>query len=184
MIRLTAENIERLLQERLKKTVDMSKSLDMSDTDSYNIIYFRLYFDFSTAIESTIGNILYLKYEDDAFIFRKSKIDSEVVSKYIPKDEIKLLLKDYEYTITVQEVKEQFLELNCLIKESFFMNLGLTKRLDEVEEFNSFYSKSRDTRNKLAHGLVLENVNFDNNTLFKFMASYCVVKKYYETISS
>ncbi len=180
---LTSENIDQLLKERLTKTIELSCSLDMSNTDCYNIVYFRLYFDFSTAIESLIGNILYQKYSDDEFIFKKSKIDSESVSKYIPKDEIKLLLKDYDYDITVEEVKNHFSELHSLIRDSFFLNLGLSKKLKDVEEFTSFYTQSRDARNKLAHGLVLENVNFDNSTLFKFMASYSVLKEYYDSLS-
>ncbi len=182
MERLSVENIENLLHNRLKNTLKLSEELDMSDTEIYNIIYFRLYFDFSTAIESTIANIMYEKYENDKFILSKSKISSDAVSRYIPKDEIALLVGDFGQDITVNNIRNSFSVLNGFIKDSFFQNLGNEKKIYDVEAFNSFYTQSRDVRNKLAHGLVMENVKFDNHMLFKFMASYYVLIKFYESI--
>lgn len=75
-----------------------------------------------------------------------------------------------------------FLTLKGLIKDSFFRKLGTKKKLYDVEAFSSFYTQSRDVRNKLAHGLAMENIKFDNNMLFKFMASYYVLIKYYENM--
>lgn len=184
MERLTAESIKKLLDNRLNNTLKLSNDLDMSDTEIYNIIYFRLYFDFSTAIEATIANIMYEKYEDDRFILTKSKISSDAVSRYLPKDEIVLLIGDFGQEIKVGDIQDNLSVLNGLIKESFFQNLGIDKKLYDIEVFNSFYTQSRDVRNKLAHGLVMENVKFDNNMLFKFMASYYVLIKYYKSICS
>lgn len=154
----------------------------MSDTEIYNIIYFRLYFDFSTAIESTIANIMYEKYEDDRFILTKSKFNLDAISRYLPKDEIALLVGDFGKDIQVKDIQNELSVLNGLVKDSFFHNLGVEKKLYDIEAFNSFYTQSRDVRNKLAHGLVMENVKFDNNMLFKFMASYYVLIKLYESI--
>ena len=182
MERLTVENIKSLLDNRLKNTIKLANELDMSDLEIYNIIYFRLYFDFSTAIEATIANIMYEKYEDDEFILTKSKINSEAVSRYLPKDEIMLLVGDFGEDIKVKDIQNEFFVLSGIIKEKFFLNLGIEKAVYDIEAFNSFYKQSRDVRNKLAHGLVMENVKFDNSMLFKFMASYYVLMKYYESI--
>ena len=184
MERLTVERIKGLLDNRLKNTLKLSSELDMSDTEIYNIIYFRLYFDFSTAIEATIANIMYEKYEDDRFILTKSKINSDAISRYLPKDEIVLLVGDFGANIEVKDIKNELSVLDGLIKESFFRNLGVEKRLYDVEAFNSFYTQSRDARNKLAHGLDMENVKFDNSMLFKFMSSYYVLIQFYESICS
>ena len=182
MERLTVENIKNLLDNRLRNTLKLSSELDMSDTEIYNIIYFRLYFDFSTAIEATIANIMYEKYEGDNFILTKSKINSDAVSRYLPKTEIELLVGEFGEEIKVKDIQNELLILKDLVKESFFRKLGADKKLYDIEAFNSFYTQSRDVRNKLAHGLVMENVKFDNNMLFKFMASYYVLIKYYESI--
>lgn len=183
MDRLTFDKIDLLLKNRLNSTVKLSSTLDMSDTELYNIVYFRLYFDFSTAIESTIANIMYEKYGNDEFILKKSKISSESVSRYLPKDEITLLIDNFGDEITIEDIYRDFSILNSFIKESFFRNLGFAKKLFEVEAFNSLYTQSREVRNKLAHGLTMANVKFDNNMLFKFMASYYVLIKYYEKCS-
>lgn len=183
MERLTFEQIDILLKNRINTTLRMSDELDMSDTEIYNIVYFRLYFDFSTAIESTIANIMYKKYGNDEFILTKSKINSEAVSRYLPRSEITLLIGDFGKEIIIEDIYIEFSILNKIIKESFFRNLGMNKKLYDVEAFTSFYVQSRDVRNKLAHGLIMENVSFNNSMLFKFMASYYVLIKYYENCS-
>lgn len=182
MENLTPQNIEDLLNNRLRLTLNLYKNLDTSDTEIYNIIYFKLYFDFSTAIECVIYNILFKKYGQDGFILKKTKIDSNSVSNYIPKEEIKLLIGDFGGDITIQNIKERFTNIKEVVKDNFYMNLGITKNLYDVEAFTSLYTKSRDTRNKLAHGLTLVNVDFNNKTLFSFMSSYFVLIKYYENL--
>ena len=98
--------------------------------------------------------------------------------------EIVLLVGDFGANIEVKDIKNELSVLDGLIKESFFRNLGVDKKLYDVEAFNSFYTQSRDARNKLAHGLAMENVKFDNSMLFKFMASYYVLIQFYESICS
>ena len=184
MVILTPTEIDELLINRLTKTIDLYKKLDTTETEIYNTIYFKLYFDVSTAIENTISNILYIKYGNDDFIYQKSKIGSESVSKYLPKDEIKLLVQTFGDTITVAEIQNHFVILKDIVKDSFYRNLGIEKRLYEVEDFNSFYTQSRDIRNKLAHGLTLTNVDFSAKMLFKFLASYYVLKKLHEQVAN
>ena len=180
---LTPKEIDQLLINRLTKTIDLYKKLDTSETEIYNTIYFKLYFDVSTAIENTISNILYIKYGNDDFIYYKSKIGSESISKYLPKDEIKLLVQNFGDTIKVGDVQNHFVILQDIVKDSFYRTLGVDKKLYDVEEFNSFYTQSRDVRNKLAHGLTLTNVDFSAKMLFKFLSSYFVLKKLHEQIA-
>ena len=180
---LTPKEIDQLLINRLTKTIDLYKKLDTSETEIYNTIYFKLYFDVSTAIENTISNILYIKYGNDDFIYYKSKIGSESISKYLPKDEIKLLVQNFGDTIKVGDVQNHFIILQDIVKDSFYRTLGVDKKLYDVEEFNSFYTQSRDVRNKLAHGLTLTNVDFSAKMLFKFLSSYFVLKKLHEQIA-
>ena len=180
---LTPKEIDQLLTNRLTKTIDLYKKLDTTQIEVYNTIYFKLYFDVSTAIENTISNILYIKYGNDDFIYYKSKIGSDSISKYLPKDEIKLLVQNFGDTIKVGDVQNHFVILQDIVKDSFYRTLGVDKKLYDVEEFNSFYTQSRDVRNKLAHGLTLTNVDFSAKMLFKFLSSYFVLKKLHEQIA-
>ena len=179
---LTPDKIDELLDNRLHTTLKLYNELDMNDTEIYNVVHFRFYFDFSTAIECTIYNILYQKYGNDDFIFKKSKIDSQAVSKYLPNEEMKLLIDGFGEDITVEEIKNRFSYLSDIFKPSFYQSLGLERELYDIEAFNSLYTKSRAERNKLAHGLTLINVDFSKKMLFKFLASYYVIIQYYRSI--
>ena len=179
---LLPQNIEDVLNNRLNNTLNLYKTLDTDDTQIYNIIYFRLFFDFSTAIEKTIHDIMFTKYGSDDFIIKKSKIDSKSISDYLPKEEIKLLVGEFGKEITVGEIKQRFQFLEDIIKPSFFLNLNLERKVYDVEPFTSVYQKSRDTRNKLAHGLVMSNVEFNNRMLFNFMVSYYVLITFYQSL--
>ena len=181
---LTPKEIDQLLINRLTKTIDLYKKLDTTQIEVYNTIYFKLYFDVSTAIENTISNILYIKYGNDNFIYYKSKIGSDSISKYLPKEEIKLLVQNFGDTIKVGDIQNHFTILKDIVKDSFYRNLGVDKMLYDIEEFNSFYTKSRDVRNKLAHGLTLTNVDFSAKMLFKFLSSYFVLKKLHEQVAN
>lgn len=179
---LTPDKIDELLDNRLNTTLKLYADLDMSDIEIYNVVYFRLYFDFSTAIESTIYNILYQKYGSDDFILKLSKINSQAISKYLHNDDMKLLIKDFGSDIKIEDIKNRFNYMDAIFKTSFYKTLGLERKLYDVEAFNSFYSKSRTERNKLAHGLTLVNVDFSNKMLFNFLSSYYVLAKYYRSI--
>lgn len=180
---LTPTKIEESLDARLNAALRLYQTLNTDeDIEVYNIIYFRLYFDLSTAIERTIHDVMVTKYGDDAFIVKKAKIDDKSVSNYLPPDDIKNLINDFGSEITVNDIKNRFDFLGDIVPESHYLNLGLDRKVLDIEKYTSVYSKSRITRNKLAHGLTLEQVEYNRKMLFNFMVSYYVLIEFYKTL--
>ena len=184
---LTSDEIESALFDRLKKTQELynqtiSESADKEDNlDLVQIIYFKFFFDFSTAIEQTITSIMALKYRD-AFAQKKMKILDKSTSNYLNVDEIRILFDSDKIEVTIRNIKDYYSNIIKIIPESFYRRIGLDKKISDYEDFTSYYRTSRDTRNKLAHGLINENVRYDTTTLFKFMLSFFVLHSYHKTL--
>ena len=183
---LTPSDIKTKLFDRLRKTQKLySETISVpadkeENLDLVQIIYFKFYFDFSTAIEQTITSILAIKYTDE-FAQKKMKILDKSTSNYLNVDEIKILFDTSGFDVKIHQVKDFFDMIN-IIPNGFYNSIGLDKQINEYEDFTSYYKTSRDTRNKIAHGLVNENVRYDSSMLFKFMLSFFVLHNYHKTI--
>jgi hypothetical protein len=68
---LTPNDISNHLKIRLEKTNLLFSKIDADSIDEAKTVFFRYYFDFSTAIEATIKNIVILKYEMITFLQKK-----------------------------------------------------------------------------------------------------------------
>lgn len=183
---LTPDEIKTLLFDRLNRTQRTFDNINVEkeeDTDIVQTIYFKYYFDFSTAIESSITSIMTKKYPDE-FANKKMKITDLSTSNYLNTDEIKYLIDADSIDKTINDVKVFFTGQVNIIKDGFYNQIGLEKKITDYESFTSFYKTSRDTRNKIAHGLINGNVKYDNTTLFKFMLSFFVLHAYHELLLS
>ena len=80
---------------------------------------------------------------------------------------------------TICDLKTFFSGFVGIIKDGFYNQIGLEKKINDYESFLSFYKTSRDTRNKIAHGLINEQVRYDNTILMKFMLSFYVLLKFH-----
>lgn len=90
---LTPDEIKTLLFDRLNRTQRTFDNINVEkeeDTDIVQTIYFKYYFDFSTAIESSITSIMTKKYPDE-FANKKMKITDLSTSNYLNTDEIKYI---------------------------------------------------------------------------------------------
>lgn len=178
---MTPVQLRSALFNRLKTTQNMFDSIETTREDNIElvkIIYFKYYFDFSTAIENSITQIMSCKYTDP-FSVKKMKIDDRSTSNYINSDEIKLLIDEIDDSITVNTIKNFYSGYIKIIKDGFYNSIGKDKKIEEYEKFTSYYKSSRDTRNKIAHGLLNENVKYDNTMLFKFMLSFYTIHQYH-----
>lgn len=176
---LTPDKIKSTLFDRLQKTQKVFDSINVSKEDNLDIVqsvYFKYYFDFSTAIEATITAIMSIKYSDE-FAQKKMKITDLSCSNYLHHDEIKYLINTDDFDDTICDLKNFFSGYISIIKDGFYNQIGLEKRINDYEPFLSFYKTSRDTRNKIAHGLTNEQVRYDNTLLIKFMLSFYVLHK-------
>lgn len=183
MEQLTYTDIKDKLFNRLQKTQKMCINIIKEENlDIVQNIYFKYYFDFSTAIEASITSIMAEKYIDD-FARSKMKIFNRSTSNYIPKDDIKLLIESPKMDVEIKEIKDFYKGYVNVIGDGFYESIGLDKTIENYEEFTSFYNTSRDTRNQIAHGLSTSNVKYNDSMLFKFMLSFYVIHQYHIEIS-
>ena len=183
MIKLTPEEIKEHLKSRISAVNRLRNAInDRSDKSDEieNSIYFQYYFCFSTAIEVTVYNIMLKKYNDE-FLKSMLKIESKSLSKYIHLDDAKKLINNFGSDITFDEIKKFYSEEN-IIRDRLYNQQPLSDKLYSKYQFSDLYNRSRDMRNKLAHGLVLQNVNYDERTLFDFMCSFYILHKYYKFV--
>jgi len=176
---LTPDKIKSTLFERLQKTQKVFDSINVDREENLDVVqsvYFKYYFDFSTAIEATITSIMAIKYPDE-FAQKKMKITDMSCSNYLNPDEIKYLINTDSLNDTICDLKSFFSGCVSIIKDGFYSQIGLEKKINDYESFLSFYKTSRDTRNKIAHGLTNEQVRYDNTLLIKFMLSFYVLHK-------
>lgn len=181
---LTPANIKEKLFERLDRTQKTFEKTNVNKEDDLDIvqtIYFKYYFDFSTAIESTITSIMAIKYPDD-FAKVKMKITDLSTSNYLNQDEIKLLIDTDDLNNTIGDIELFFNKHVSIITSDFYNQIGVNKTINDYESFTSYYKTSRDTRNKIAHGLINENVRYDNVTLFKFMLAFYVLHSFHSDL--
>jgi len=182
MDELTPDEIADLLKKRISRTNILFQKIDASSIEETKTVYFKYYFDFSTAIEATILNIINLKYGIDKFACVKIGINNQSVSKYYQKEDILNLLDGFGENITWKEYKDTFMGLCSAFKDSEYTRFNDMKLISEIEAFPSFYAVSRNTRNILAHGLLEQNVKYDNNMLEKFMLSYFILHLFHKTL--
>lgn len=100
-------------------------------------------------------------------------------SNYLNQEEIKYLINTDGINDTIYDLKMFFSGFVGIVKDGFYNQIGLEKKINDYESFLSFYKTSRDTRNKVAHGLINEQVRYDNTILMKFMLSFYVLHKFH-----
>lgn len=183
---LKPEEIKELLFKRLQKNNQAYTKIKESfkgtqDYEEYlkEIMYFKYYFDFSSAIEEVNRNILFCKYCNDSYLIETQNIEQESKPRFIKIKHEKLLINNIDEEKTINDIKEFFNDVICCIPDSFYKNLNLNKKINEYENFESYYGTSESTRNRIAHGLILKNVKYDDATLFKFMLSFYTIFTFY-----
>lgn len=182
MIELSPSKLLEFLKNRVSSVNRLKTSIGEKKDDVSEIeknIYFQYYFCFSTAIEETIYNIIIQKY-DDPFVMLMMKIENKSISKYVNLEEAKKLIGDFGEDITFNDVREFYCGFGDIINDKIFRQQPLKNKLYSKYKFEDVYKSSRNTRNMLAHGLVLQNVKYEDRILFDFMCSFYILHKYHE----
>lgn len=186
MEQLKPEEIKRLLFDRLAKDnkayIKIKETLKNSEEyEEYfkEIMYFKYYFDFSSAIEEINRNILYCKYKDDSYSLETQRIEQPKKPMFIKPEHEVLLINNHCENKTIGDIKD-FYYKTMVLPDNFYKRININKKIYEYEKFASFYGTSENTRNMIAHGLKLQNVKYDDSTLFKFMMSFYTIYIFYE----
>lgn len=164
---------------RVEKTNMLYQAVtDDSPIEMLSTIYFKYYFDISTAIEATIRGIEFERCRDDSYInyLVKPELDKSFFLAYEELE--KLIDMQMIYSIVNdEEFKENFCS-KIFILADYTIHIPF-KNEDELQ---NMYKKIKKTRNALAHGLLLQSVDFDRNTLEMFLIIFYLLVSYYKKI--
>lgn len=181
--RKTPEEVLTFLQNRVEKTKNLHRTISdiiLEDDTALQKIYFSYYFDFSTAIEFILRQILLEKYSDE-FVKKKIRTEDEKYPTFLEIDEIKLFLDVNILQLNWRGFKEFARDFYNNIRENDFPSRSNDFIINE-EIFVSSYTRCRKTRNTIAHGLILQNVEFNVHVVIDYIISFYVLYNYYKSL--
>ncbi len=181
--RKSPEEILTYLQNRVDKTKNLHNTISdiiLEDDTALQKIFFSYYFDFSTAIEFIVRQILLFKFNDD-FVKKKIRTEDEKYPTFLEVEEIRLLVDINGLNLDWKSFKIFAKNFYNNIKESDFPSRANDFVINE-EIFINSYSKCRKTRNSIAHGLILQNVDFNVHVVIDYIISFYVLYNYYRKL--
>lgn len=183
MIKVTVEEVDKLLDARLSSTNSLYISLnDESDVNYEKNVFTNYYLDFSSGIEYLIRHILRIKYEADKFVLKKIQVEESNSPKFYECKEVLNLIENDFPDVTWREFKT-FCKLKCTnIKENDFSNKPNNTKIT-ADDFFSRYDNARKNRNLLAHGFELKGMTFSKKIMIDFCFSYFILYKVYIKLS-
>ena len=181
--RKTPEEVLTFLQNRVEKTKNLHQTISaiiLEDDTALQKIFFSYYFDFSTAIEFILRQILLERYSDE-FVKKRIRTEDEKYPTFLEIEEIKLFLDVNTLQLNWREFKQFAKDFYNNIRENDFPARSNDFIINE-DVFVSSYTKCRKTRNAIAHGLILQNVEFNVHVVIDYIISFYVLYNYYKTL--
>ena len=179
---MTPDDIYKVFITRITKTNSLFDSLSDSsemELELANTLYFKYYFDISTAIEATIRGITFVEGEKHKYIAHIAK----------PREDSISFFKDYEEVKALCGLDKLFEDLDKQRFEADFFNkiAVLSRHAVSVSfvndgSFSDLYKSVRRTRNALAHGLKADSIEYDCKTIESFLFIFFVLHSYYSRI--
>lgn len=146
-----------------------------------NSIYFKYYFDISTAIEAIIRGIAAEESKKHPYIKYVTQADSDSKAYFIKYEELKALIIAVENLY--QGSNEEEFKTKICNKVDSLKGYRLTKKIINNGAFKNDYESVRKTRNILAHGLTgVSSVDYSNTQLESFLFICYLLFNYYEKI--
>lgn len=176
---MTPDEIYHTFISRISKTNLLYDTLtEDSSIEMSNTIYFKYYFDISTAIEATLRGITYLVCKNNKYLKFLSQPDSDSKAFFLRYDEMKALIELDNAFIHIS--KEEFIN-RYSIKISPLKSYTIKSTFKNDGTFMDNYNRARTTRNTLAHGLKAHMaVGFDNETIENFIYVLYILLSYYK----
>lgn len=179
---MTPDEIYKLFISRITNTNLLFNSITNETTmELSNTIYFKYYFDISTAIEATIRGITFIEGQKHQYIAHIAKPSCDSIAYF----------KDYEEVKALCGVDNLFRNLNKRkFEDEYFKKITALKdypisvSFTQDGNFSGLYTMVRKTRNKLAHGLKSDTVDFDCKTIESFLFVFYVLHSHYSFITS
>lgn len=179
---LKPDDIYLHLTNRLSKTNKLFEMLDGdSPMDLCNIIFFKYYFDISTAIEAIIRGIIIEESKKNTYIEYLAEPYSSNKACLIKYEELKKLIKIeslYE-NIEINDFKTNFYD-KIVALDSL---KRITKSFKNDGTFKEDYHAVRSTRNILAHGLAaMQSIDYSPTMLETFLYVQYLLFNYYSLL--
>lgn len=182
ILQLAPNEIYKLFISRVTSTNLLFASITNETTvELSNTIYFKYYFDISTAIEATIRGITFIEGKKHQYIAHIAKPSCDSISYFKDYEEVKALcgLSNLFRNLSKEKFETEFFNVIEALKDHFvsvsFVNDG---------KFSELYTTVRKTRNTLAHGLKFDTIEFDYKTIEAFLFVFFVLHSHYSFIYS
>lgn len=182
VLQMTPDDIYRVFIARITKTNSLFDSLsDKSEMELElaNTLYFKYYFDVSTAIEATIRGITFVEGKKHKYIEHIAKPSDDCMAYFKDYDEVKALcgLDNLFKNLEKQKFETDYFNKIAVLK-------GHSVSVSFVNDggFADLYKSVRRTRNALAHGLKADSIEYDYKTIESFLFAFFVLHSYYSRI--
>lgn len=178
------DDIKMKLQKRLVSSWALWNTKITDDLEQEKVLFFKYYFDFSTAIEHCIRGIMFehsSHEEIGSIITNYVKPDSDSQPFLVSKENMCCIISESNYNIVWKWVKRtEFQDLIDLLPNSkvdYFSNY----QGYDFDLFLNDYNAIRKTRNILAHGIeAMDNGTFTSEFLMKYLVSFIVIYSFYK----
>ena len=145
------------LQNRIEKTKKLHieiSTIAEDDDNALQKIFFSYYFDFATAIEFVIKQILIRKYKDQ-FVSKKLRIREENFPVFFEAKDIMLIIKEDFPLLYWNEYKFFAIDYYYEMKLKYFSRIP-DDSIINIDMFKNAYSNCRNIRNAIANMLILQ----------------------------
>lgn len=182
IIQIPPAEIKSILIKRLTASYELWKKRTPDDLEQEKVLYFKYYFDFSTAIEHCIRGILFehsSHKELGQLIAQFIKPSAYHLSFFLSLDELSSIITEHKYSSIRENLKiDDYSDLMSFLPKS-----SLFHSLYDYEFFLEDYKTARNNRNILAHGVeAMDNGTFTSEFLMKYYLSFVVIHFCYDDI--
>lgn len=175
------EDIYRSFIFRIENTNRLYEKLDdESEMELINTIFFKYYFDISTAIEAILRGVAFEESKKHKYIVYLAEPSSDRKSFFINYEELKHLVNIDTLFLCLDE--KEF-ENDFFKKVSALSSRTISKRFVKDGTFKYEFEKIRKVRNTLAHGLTsTSSVDYSPEMLESFIYVLYLLNNYYKKL--
>ena len=182
VLQMTPDDIYKIFITRITKTNSLFDSLSKKsemELELANTLYFKYYFDISTAIEATIRGITFVEGEKHKYIAHIAKPGDDCIAYFKDYEEVKSLCG---LDNLFKNLEKQKFENNFFNKIAVLKGHAVSVSCVNDGSFSDLYKYVRKTRNALAHGLKADSIEYDYKTIESFLYVFFILHSYYSKI--
>lgn len=185
IIQIPPSEIKLKLKNRLVASWDLWRSRTPDDLEQEKVLFFKFYFDFSTAIEHCIRGILFehsSHEEMGSIIAQFTKPSADHLSFFLNNADLSCIITEKKYTKIRDFVDfDEYSDLIALLPYPHSKHDCVLPY--EYSQFMEEYTTVRKNRNILAHGIeAMDNGTFTGEFLKMYFSSFVVIHGCYASV--